>query len=164
MPIAGGCLKQHRICDRQSSRNERQPLSSFLARLCGLVVFPEEQHRGLVRPNPRDARGSRNPRRRRADQEGISVDRFRPPRRTEDPARARLAKQKGQGLHKARRADHFEQRVARQLLPCRNSGKSAHDEFEIALDRNEVGASLSFDALLTMGVPRIETGFGFSRR
>jgi len=39
-----------------------------------------------------------------------------------------------------------------------------HDEFEIALDSSKVGASLSADALLTMGVPRIETGFGFSRR
>ena len=53
-----------------------------------------------------------------------------------------LAKQECQGLHKARRADHDQQGVARQLLPRRNPRELAHDEFEIALDRSEVGASL----------------------
>jgi hypothetical protein len=35
-----------------------------------------------------------------------------------------------------------QQGVARQLRPRRKLGKLAHDEFEIALDRSEVGASL----------------------
>jgi hypothetical protein len=69
--------------------------SRFL-RLRGLVVLPNGDDRGLVRPNTRDPRGSCHPRGRRADQEGISVDRFRPSGRTEDPARATLAKQECQ--------------------------------------------------------------------
>ena len=58
-------------------------------------------------------------------------------------SRGRLqSDQKCQGLHKARRADYDQQGVARQLLPRRSSGELVHDEFEIALDRSEVGASL----------------------
>jgi hypothetical protein len=46
-------------------------------------------------------------------------------------------------LHKASPADHDQLGVARQLLPRRNSGELAHDEFEVALNRSQVGASLA---------------------
>jgi hypothetical protein len=45
-------------------------------------------------------------------------------------------------VDKARRDEHDQQRVARQLLPRRNRRELAHDDFEIALDRSKVGASL----------------------
>jgi hypothetical protein len=53
------------------------------------------------------------------------------------------AKQECEGLHKARCPEHDQQGVARQLLPRRNPPELTHDEFEIALDRSEVGASLA---------------------
>jgi len=56
--------------------------------------------------------------------------------------RPRLAKQERQGLYEARRAEHDQQGVARQLLPGRNPRELAHDEFEVALDRSEIAARL----------------------
>jgi hypothetical protein len=69
-----------------SSRHERRPSPSPLACLRGLVVLRDGNHRELVRPNARDPGGSCDPRRRRAYQEGISVDRFRPSGREKDQA------------------------------------------------------------------------------
>jgi hypothetical protein len=48
---------------------------------------------------------------------------------------AKLPKQECQGLHEARRADHDQQGIPRQLLPRRNPRELAHDEFQIALHR-----------------------------
>ena len=45
-------------------------------------------------------------------------------------------------LHKVCRPDHYQQELARQPLSRWNSRELAPDEFEIALDRREVGARL----------------------
>jgi len=67
---------------------------------------------------------------------------------------AALPKQECQGLHSVGLADDDQQRVARQLLPRRNTGGLTHDEFEIALDHYEARASLISLAQVSASAPR----------